>query len=191
MIDVTTAKIPGVKHLRSAQQADLRGRFVKTVHKDIFFAHAIPTQFAEQYYSVSRANVLRGLHFQIPPHDHHKLVTCIEGRVFDVVVDLRKGSPAYGQYQSFELDGGDGVFVPSGCAHGFYVRSESATLLYNVTTVYAASHDAGIRWDSVGIAWPSERPIVSDRDAGLPPFKVFATPFHLTVPGQLAVTPAI
>ncbi|HZP70792.1 MAG TPA: dTDP-4-dehydrorhamnose 3,5-epimerase family protein [Pseudolabrys sp.] len=179
MIDVTPAEIPGVRRVHAAQQADLRGRFVKTLHEEVFSAHGIPTRYAEQYYSVSKNNVLRGLHFQTPPHDHHKLVTCIEGRVFDVVVDLRKDSPAYGQHQSFELDGGDGVFVPSGCAHGFYVRSDSATLLYNVTTVYAASHDAGIRWDSVGIPWPCERPIVSERDTRLPPFASFVSPFRL------------
>jgi dTDP-4-dehydrorhamnose 3,5-epimerase len=191
MIDITAARIPGAKFLRSAQQVDLRGRFVKTMHRDIFAAHGIPTQYAEQYYSVSKANVLRGLHFQVPPHDHHKLVTCIEGRVFDVVVDLRKDSPSYGQHQSFELDGGDGVFVPSGCAHGFYVRSESATLLYNVTTVYAAAHDAGIRWDSAGVTWPAERPIVSDRDASLPGFAAFATPFRLAAARPAEVTRGI
>lgn len=191
MIDIVPAKLPGVRLIRPARQTDLRGGFVKTMHKDVFFAHAIPTQYAEQYYSVSKANVLRGLHFQIPPHDHHKLVTCIEGRVFDVVVDLRKGSPAYGQHEIFDLEGGDGIFVPSGCAHGFYVRSASATLLYNVTTVYAASHDAGIRWDSAGIVWPSERPIVSDRDAGLPGLAAFVTPFHMVASGPLEFTPAI
>ena len=153
---------------------------MKTIQEDIFSRHGISTIFAEQYYSVSSKNVLRGLHFQLPPHDHDKLVTCIEGNVFDVVVDLRQGSANYGQHQSFELSGasGDSVFVPSGCAHGFYVRSETAIMLYNVSSLYAPSHDTGIRWDSVGVAWPSAEPIVSDRDAAFLPFAEFDTPFR-------------
>lgn len=126
---------------------------------------------------MSKNNVLRGLHFQAPPHDHYKLVTCIAGEAFDVIVDLRKSSPTYGQHESFELNGGDSVFVPAGCAHGFYVRSESATLLYNVSTIHAPSHDTGIRWDSVGVSWPSANPVVSERDAGLIAFAEFSTPF--------------
>jgi len=179
MIDVSPGKIVGVRLIRPSAQSDLRGTFVKTMHADIFSKHGIPTQYAEQYYSVSKNNVLRGLHFQTPPHDHYKLVTCIEGRAFDVVVDLRKASPTYGQHEGFELngDGGDSVFVPVGCAHGFYVRSKTATLFYNVSTVHAPSHDAGIRWDSVGVSWPGANPVVSDRDAGLVTFASFRTPF--------------
>ena len=179
MIEVTPGKIDGVLMLRPTIRRDPRGSFVKILEEDTFAKHGIPTSYAEQYYSVSEHNVLRGLHFQTPPHDHHKLVTCIEGDVFDVVVDLRRGSRTFGQHQAFELKGpnGDGVFVPSGCAHGFYVRSKSATMFYNVTTLYAATHDAGIRWDSAGISWPSARPMVSDRDAAFPALSAFDTPF--------------
>ena len=179
MMDVSPGKIAGVKLIRPAAQHDFRGTFVKTMHAEIFSKHGIPTQYAEQYYSVSKKNVLRGLHFQTPPHEHYKLVTCIEGEAFDVVVDLRNGSPSYGQHESFELNGADGdsVFVPAGCAHGFYVRSETATLLYNVSSVHAPSHDAGIRWDSAGVSWPSASPVVSDRDAGLVAFAEFESPF--------------
>lgn len=179
MIDVSSGKIAGVKLIRPPAQHDLRGTFVKTMQAEIFSKHGIPMQYAEQYYSVSKKNVLRGLHFQTPPHDHYKLVTCIAGEAFDVVVDLRRGSRTYGQHESFELKGagGDSVFVPAGCAHGFYVRSESATLLYNVSTVHAPSHDTGIRWDSIGVSWPSANPVVSERDAGLVAFAEFNTPF--------------
>jgi dTDP-4-dehydrorhamnose 3,5-epimerase len=179
MIEIVPGKIAGVRRLRPTVQRDRRGSFVKIVHEDIFAAHGLPTRFAEQYYSVSAHNVLRGLHFQTPPHDHYKLVSCIEGVVFDVVVDLRKSSKSYGCHESFELDGaiGDSVFIPSGCAHGFYVRSQTANVLYNVSTVYAPSHDTGIRWDTVGIPWPCDAPIVSDRDAALMPFAEFKTPF--------------
>jgi dTDP-4-dehydrorhamnose 3,5-epimerase len=178
MIEITPGEIAGVRVLRSAVQHDSRGSFVKTIEEHIFSQHGIPTSFAEQYYSVSEKNVLRGLHFQTPPHDHYKLVTCVEGDVFDVIVDLRKGSN-YGHHQCFELKGvkGDGVFVPSGCAHGFYVRSRLAVMLYNVSTVHSAPHDAGIRWNSVGVSWPSSDPILSDRDAALVPFSDFNSPF--------------
>ena len=179
MIDVSPGKIAGVKLIRPSAQRDLRGTFVKTMHADIFSKHGIPIQYAEQYYSVSKSNVLRGLHFQTPPHDHYKLVTCIEGEAFDVVVDLRKASPTYRQHETFELNGsgGDSVFVPTGCAHGFYVRSESAILLYNVSTLHAPSHDAGIRWDSAGVSWPSDNPVVSERDAALVTLAKFESPF--------------
>ncbi len=182
MIEITPGEIDGVLMLRPTARRDPRGSFVKILEHDTFAKHGLPTTFAEQYYSVSAQNVLRGLHFQTPPHDHHKLVTCIEGDVFDVVVDLRRGSRTYGQYQTFELKGanGDSVFVPSGCAHGFYVRSKSATMFYNVTTLYVATHDTGIRWNSAGIKWPSDRPTVSDRDAAFVPLAKFETPFVMT-----------
>src|SRR4029078_6456430 len=163
MMEIASGKIPGVRRLRPEARPDRRGRFAKIMQQDVFSEYGIPTRFAEQYYSVSKTNVLRGLHFQTPPHDHYKLVTCIEGEVFDVIVDLRKSSRPYGQHESFELKGanGDSVFVPTGCAHGFYVRSATATLLYNVSTVHALSHDSGIRWNSVGVPWPGANPVVS------------------------------
>jgi len=182
MIEITPGKIDGVRILRPTAQCDPRGRFVKTIQKDTFSKYGIPTTFAEQYYSVSANNVLRGLHFQTPPHDHYKLVTCAEGEVFDVVVDLRKGSSTYGHHQSLELNGtgGDSVFVPSGCAHGFYVRSKIAIMLYNVSSLYVQSHDTGIRWDSVAVSWPCSSPVVSDRDAAFLPFAEFDTPFVIS-----------
>lgn len=181
MIKVTPGKIAGVRLLQPTPYSDARGSLVKTIREDIFAGHGIPTKFAEQYYSVSVRNVLRGLHFQMPPHDHYKLVTCVEGEVFDVVVDLRKGSKTYGGHESFDLNGatGDSVFVPSGCAHGFYVRSDTAIVLYNVSSLYAPSHDTGIRWDSAGVVWPCTDPAVSDRDAGLMRLPDFSTPFGI------------
>lgn len=185
MIEIVPGKIAGVRLVRPTARRDRRGSFVKFLQEDIYAAHGIPTRFAEQYYSVSGNNVLRGLHFQAPPHDHCKLVTCIEGVVFDVVVDLRNGSNTYGQHQSFELNGanGDSVFVPTGCAHGFYVRSENATVLYNVSTLHAPAHDTGIRWDSAGIAWPSDKPILSERDAGFVSLADFKSPFAFSPAG--------
>ena len=189
MMEIASGKIPGVRRLRSAARPDRRGRFAKIMHQDFFSEHGIPIRFAEQYYSVSESNVLRGLHFQTPPHDHYKLVTCVEGEVFDVIVDLRKGSTHYGRHEIFDLDGarGDSLFVPSGCAHGFYVRSRSAIMFYNVSSVYVASHDTGIRWDSVGVSWPSANPIVSDRDAAFMALADFDSPFRLS-PAEAGVS---
>ena len=179
MIEIVKGTIAGVRLLRPQVRSDPRGSFVKTLEADVFARHGLPTVYAEHYYSVSGKNVLRGLHFQLPPHHHDKLVTCIEGDVLDVVLDLRAGAD-YGRHEHFELSGtrGDGVFVPAGCAHGFYVRSERAIVLYNVTTAYAPAHDTGIRWDSAGIAWPATAPVLSERDAALPPLSAFKTPFR-------------
>lgn len=179
MFDVIEQSLGGVRLLRPIVRRDSRGLFVKTMHRDFFAQHGMSADFAEQYYSVSERNVVRGLHFQVPPHDHYKLVTCIEGEICDVVVDLRRDSPTYGQHAAIEMSGtrGDCVYIPSGLAHGFVVRSARALVLYNVSTVYAPAHDTGIRWDSAGIEWEVDVPLVSDRDAGLPPFSSFVTPF--------------
>ena len=99
--------------------------------------------------------------------------------VLDVVVDMRKGSPTYGHHACFELvgDQANSLYIAKGVAHGFYVKSKQATLLYNVSTYYAPMHDGGVRWDSVGVAWPCGSPLMSDRDRDLLTFPVFETPF--------------
>jgi dTDP-4-dehydrorhamnose 3,5-epimerase len=125
--------------------------------------------------------VLRGLHFQTPPHEHAKLVTCILGRVWDVALDLRQASPTYGQHFSIELGQQEpcALYLPPGFAHGYLALEEPATMVYCVASEYAPNHDAGIRWDSAGIPWPiGSPPIVSPRDDALPAFKDFHSPFH-------------
>src|SRR5581483_7390979 len=137
------------------------------------------TDFAEEYYTVSHVRVLRGLHFQVPPHDHAKLVYCAAGRVLDVALDLRVGSPAFGRHVRAELSAADGnaLYLPPGLAHGFYVLEAPALMVYNQTSVYAREHDAGVRWDSAGIPWPDADPILSDRDRSFPALADFRTPF--------------
>ena len=159
---------------------DARGSFVKILHKELYTAAGLNWCFAEEYYSVSAQRVLRGLHFQLPPHDHIKLVYCLEGVVIDAVVDLRKGSPAYGLHAIFELSpkNGAALYIPRGLAHGFYVTSPRATLVYKTETVYAPSHDSGISWNSAGIAWPDPAPLLSDRDKTFPMMKDFNSPFE-------------
>lgn len=179
MFDLDTTAISGVFAIRPVVRRDSRGCFVKNVYKEWFESVGLAADFVEQYYSVSHKNVLRGLHFQAPPHDQYKFVTCLEGDILDIIVDLRRESPTFGHHVRLELTGeaANSVYISKGCAHGFYVRSQSATLLYNVSSYYVPQSDGGIRWDTVGIAWPSTSPQISDRDGALPSFPCFETPF--------------
>jgi len=178
MFEVRSTALPGCLELTPAVRKDARGHFIKTVHAGFFDGHAMRSDFREQYYSTSHRNVLRGLHFQLPPQQHAKLVYCTAGKVLDAVLDLRPGD-GYGRHVLVEISAqtANMIYIPAGCAHGFLTLSESATLVYNVTSVYSASHDSGIRWDSAGIDWPVSNPIVSERDAGLVALKDFASPF--------------
>lgn len=179
MFNVRRTELPGCFELFGVVRRDARGTFVKTVHAEFFASLGLRTDFQEQYYSTSKRDVLRGLHFQKPPHDHDKLVYCTAGEVLDVVVDLRGGSPMFGGHISLNLSAelGNLVYIPSGLAHGFLTRSDGATLVYNVTSVHSPECDAGIRWDSIGLDWGHRAPIISDRDAGLPTLAEFSTPF--------------
>lgn len=176
---INQTKIPGCYEITPVLFKDERGVFVKTFHQDIFANNKLETNFAEDYYSFSHQGVLRGLHFQIPPKDHTKLVYCVSGEVIDAVVDLRIGSPTFGEFETFNLNAekGNMIYIPSGLAHGFYVVSKSAILIYKVTTVYSSEHDTGIYWDSVGIPWPNKSPIVSKRDNKFLALADFVSPF--------------
>lgn len=178
-MQVIPTKIPGCYELQPRVLKDQRGYFVKTFHHDIFAEYGLETNFAEEYYSFSHQRVLRGLHFQLPPYEHTKLVYCVLGEVLDVVVDLRIGSPTVGQFVTFELsvEKANIIYIAPGLAHGFYVNSNSAIMVYKVTTVYSPEHDGGIRWDSVGIPWPDNHPILSERDRGFVPLHEFKSPF--------------
>ncbi len=171
--------IPGCFELEPTIFGDSRGKLVKTYHKDIFFELGLATDFNEEYYSVSTKNILRGLHFQLPPHDHVKCVTCLQGKIFDVVVDLRKNSKTYKQHFCIELDAekGNMLYIPAGLAHGFYVMSEAAIFLNRTTTVYNANSEAGIKWDTCGIEWPDFNPILSEKDKNLLSLEDFESPF--------------
>jgi dTDP-4-dehydrorhamnose 3,5-epimerase len=158
---------------------DERGTFVKTFHAERFLALGLPVDWREEYYSSSRKGVIRGMHFQTPPHEHEKIVYCMQGKVLDVVVDLRKASPTYGMHIAVELDAaiGQGLMIPKGMAHGFLALTEDVLMAYKVTTVYAPENDAGIRWDSFGLDWCIDHPIVSNRDCTHPAFADLDSPF--------------
>ncbi len=172
-------KLKGAFIITPDRVEDERGIFVKVFHKVAFKEHGLTTEWREEYYSVSHRGVLRGLHFQLPPHDHEKLVYCTDGGVLDVVVDLRVGSPAYGKHVIVELtaEKANMIYIPRGLAHGFYVTTQSATMLYKVATQYAQSHDTGILWNSAGIDWPDPNPVLSSRDKIFSAFSDFKSPF--------------
>lgn len=179
-MEIKKILLPGCYEMQAHLFCDERGTFVKTYQKRIFAEYHLETDFVEQYYSVSKHRVIRGLHFQIPPHEHTKVVYCVLGSVLDAVGDLRVGSPTYGHYATLELDADKAnmIYIPAGIAHGFYVLSETAILVYNVTSAHSPRHDIGIRWDSMGIPWPDAEPIVSARDLALVSFANFQSPFR-------------
>ena len=171
--------LEGCYQVRPFFAHDERGTFVKTFHAEQFSALGLPTEWPEEYYSSSRKYVIRGMHFQTPPHEHEKLVYCIQGRVLDVVVDLRKDSHSYGKHFAVELDAkhGCGLMIPKGMAHGFLALTEEVLMTYKVTSVYAPESDSGIKWDSFGLDWGVDQPIVSVRDSTHPTLADFASPF--------------
>ena len=171
--------IPGCYQIFPDIKKDARGTFVKTVHKEIFLEHGLVIEFAEEYYSISHKGVLRGMHFQTPPHDHFKLVYCLAGKVFDAIIDLRAGSPTYNQSATFELSAETGnlLYIAPGIAHGFYALTDNSIMQYKVTTVYAPQHDGGIKWDTTDVNWPDDVPIISPRDDAFPSLNDFETPF--------------
>ncbi len=165
MADFAEQAIKGVYLIKNFVAHDQRGSFIKTFHKEKFREIGFQHEFRESYYSLSVKNVIRGMHFQRPPHDHEKLVYVTAGKILDVVLDLRITSPTFGQSIAVEMvEHSHSIFIPKGCAHGFLTLSDTATVAYSVTTVYDKDADDGIRWDSFGFNWPVTDPILSERD---------------------------
>lgn len=175
---IIETEIDGVKLLQRNSHYDIRGAFTKPFCKSEFLESRLETDFAEQYYSVSNRNVIRGMHFQIPPFEHSKLVYCVHGEVRDVLVDLRKGRN-FGKSISCDLSHTNGlaVYIPSGVAHGFLSLTHGSILVYNVTSSYSSNHDRGILWNSFGFPWGTKDPIISKRDSTFEPLALFETPF--------------
>ena len=176
-------EIPEVKIIEPAVFGDDRGYFLESYKKKAFEENIGLANFVQDNESKSNRGVLRGLHFQKPPFAQAKLVRCIEGCVFDVAVDIRKGSPTYGKHVSVELSGENKrqLFVPRGFAHGFLVLSDTATFAYKVDNTYAPEFDAGIRWNDneLNIQWniKDSEVMISAKDAELPFLSDFESPF--------------
>lgn len=180
MFELKASKISGCFELQPKVFKDTRGRFVKVFHEQAFAAHGLETDFAEEYYSVSYKDVIRGMHFQLPPMDHVKMVYCVEGEVLDVVIDLRMGSPTYGQHEAVQLSAlkANSIYIPKGMAHGFCTLSKQAIMVYKVSTIYSPAHDTGVLWNSAGIPWPTEAAILSERDKSFVQLDQFDSPFR-------------
>jgi dTDP-4-dehydrorhamnose 3,5-epimerase len=171
--------LQGVKILNPFVFEDARGSFVKPFHEDQLLAHGIAMRVREEFYTTSAQNVLRGMHFQMPPHAHQKIIYCIRGRVMDVLLDLRHSSPTFGKSVSLELsaDNHHVLYIPIGFAHGFLSLEDHSCLVYKTDAVHAPQHDVGILWNSFGYRWPVQEPLISARDLTHAEFSEFCSPF--------------
>jgi len=165
-------RLEGLVRLAPAVHGDERGFFTETFREDVWGEHGVHAAFVQDNHSRSRRGTLRGIHFQTRP-GQGKLVRCARGRVLDVVVDLRRGSPSFGEWEGFELDdvSGHQLWIPVGFGHGFCVLSDVADFVYKCTAYYDPATESGIRFDDpdVGIAWPSELELTcSERDRSAP-----------------------
>jgi dTDP-4-dehydrorhamnose 3,5-epimerase len=173
--------IPDVIVVRPERLGDARGFFAETYRASTFAEAGIPGPFVQDNLARSGARVLRGLHYQLPPHAQGKLVQVMRGAVFDVAVDLRRASPTFGLWVGWELsaDTGELLWVPPGFAHGYVVLGDGADLAYKVTAEYRADLDRGVRWDdpALGVVWPLRDPELSPRDLALPFLSELESPF--------------
>jgi len=169
-------KLKGVFIISNFNATDDRGLFVKTYNKNAFEEAQVHIEIRESYFSISNQDVIRGMHFQLPPDDHKKLVYVPKGKIVDVVVDLRKNSATYQQHISVELsaDNKKSIFIPKGLAHGFKSLEDHTITVYNVATEYNPTADAGIRFDSFGFDWQTESPILSKRDLEFESLQIFS-----------------
>lgn len=168
---VTEIGIPGVLLIEPKVFEDDRGFFMETYHAERYARHGITGKFVQDNHSKSVKGTLRGLHYQLG-RPQGKLVRVIQGEVFDVAVDVRKGSPHFGKWVGMILSSENKrqLFIPEGFAHGFCVTSETAEFLYKCTDFYAPEEERGIRWNDPGLAinWPVKNPVISEKDRSFP-----------------------
>jgi dTDP-4-dehydrorhamnose 3,5-epimerase len=175
--------LPGLKILTPRRFGDERGFFSESWNRKVLADNGISLDFVQDNHSLSaRVGTVRGLHFQAPPHAQAKLVRCGRGRLFDVAVDVRKGSPTFGKWFGIELsfENGKQLLVPEGFLHGFATREPDTEIVYKCTDYYVPSVDGAIRFDdpSIGIDWGlAGPPTLSDKDAAAPYLSQFKTPF--------------
>lgn len=178
-MEIVPTEFSGLFLIRPKVFQDERGNFVKTFHRPTFQSAGLALEPGEEFFSTSHRNVIRGMHFQTPPHTQSRLVYCLAGRILDVVLDLRKQSPTFGRTFSRELDAvsREMVFIPEGFAHGFLSLEDQTLVNYVAGRPHSPPHDTGIRWDSIGFAWPAKNPVVSNRDRAFCAFADFQSPF--------------
>ncbi len=168
-------EIPGLVQIQPRVFGDSRGYFFETYKKSDFVDNGIDDDFVQDNYSFSTRNVLRGLHFQLPPAAQGKLVSVVKGRAWDVAVDIRRSSPHYLKWEAVELSEENHImiFIPPGFAHGFVALTDEVHFLYKCTSQYAQELERGILWNDpeIAIKWPVENPVISKKDANLPLLK--------------------
>lgn len=178
---IEQAGLAGAYRITLPHSTDLRGNFTKTFHKPTFEAAGLPFELRESYFSFSAKNVIRGMHFQLPPYDHSKIVFCPSGAILDVIIDLRVDSTTYGAYYSALLSDENHVamYIPEGFAHGFKSLTDNAITYYLVSTEYNREADTGILWSSFGFNWEVDEPIISARDQSFVSFTDFKSNFTI------------
>jgi len=182
-MQIEETSLPGVVRLTPRRFGDHRGFFSESWNRRTLEAAGLDLpDFVQDNHSFSTAaGTIRGLHYQAPPFAQGKLVRCGRGRIFDVAVDIRRGSPTYGQWVGEELsfENGRQLWIPAGFLHGFLTLEEDSEIIYKCTAHYAPEADGAVRWDSVGIDWPLQglTPILSDKDAAAPALDDFHSPF--------------
>lgn len=171
----TPTKIADVVEVTTDIHRDERGFFAELIKTSEFSKADLPAEFQQINHSHSTKDVLRGLHYQLQPASQGKLVCAMSGEVFDVAVDIRKDSPTYGQWVGVTLSAEkkNALWIPPGLAHGYYTLSETADVLYFCTSEYAPEYERGIIWNDkeIGVEWPSQEPILSEKDTQFPAFK--------------------
>lgn len=171
--------IDGLKLIHLNRLEDSRGHFIKVLQSSFLSNHGLETKFIESYFSVSAKNVIRGMHFQTPPAEHTKMVYVSHGTMLDVVLDIRKKSPTYGQYFKIKTDSNHPVliYIPIGCAHGFLSLGDNTIVTYLQSSEYSPENDSGVKYNSFGMDWNTKNPILSERDLALADFNNYTTPF--------------
>lgn len=182
-MQIIPTKLSGVTLLVPQRFGDARGWFSETYNAARMRAAGFDLDFVQDNHSFSAAlGTLRGLHYQRPPHAQDKLVRCTRGAIFDVAVDVRRGSASYGQWVGVDLtaDNGHQLLIPKGFLHGFVTRAPDTEVQYKCSDIYAPDCDGGVRWDDFGIDWGlTSAPVLSDKDRVAPKFADFVTPFGM------------
>lgn len=178
-MEIINTSFEGLKIIKTKYLNDSRGIFNKVYNKDFFKKNNLNYNFEEFFYSESQKNVIRGMHFQIPPYEHEKIVFVAKGKIMDVVIDLRKKSKTYGKYYNIELSFQEGkcIYIPKGFAHGFKSIENNTIVCYLTTSMYKEDCDSGINIFGFGYNWDSKNPIISNRDSSFCGFKEFKSPF--------------
>ena len=171
-------KFKGVFEIQLDPHEDERGFFMRVYNTQLFEKYKIHKKWVQENHSLSvEKGVIRGMHFQLPPHSEAKLIRVINGKIYDVFIDLRKGSPTFGQWDNIKLSAENKkmIYIPRGFAHGFCTSTKNCEILYKMDNYYAPNNEGNIKWNDsdIGINWPVNKPILSEKDLKAKSFREF------------------